>query len=55
MTRIQNTRELPAGDLRAYVVKDEAEARQIVGDGKGYLYEQVTGALYLYVRPNEEN
>ena len=52
MTRIQNTRELPAGELRAYVVKDEDEARQIVGDGKGYLYEQVTGALYLYVDKN---
>lgn len=49
MTRITNTKELPWYPLRAYAVRDEAEAVQIAGGRKAWLFEQVSGALYLYV------
>ena len=49
MTIIQNTKELPWCRMRAYRVADEAEARKIAGDKKAYLFEQVIGALYLFV------
>ena len=49
MTIIQNTRELPRCDLRAYLVKDEAAARAIAGERKCYLFAQTAEALYLFV------
>lgn len=49
MTHITNTRELPWCQLRAYSVKDEAEARQIAGDKTAYLFQQTEDALYLFV------
>ena len=52
MTTILNTRELPACDLRAYSVKDEAEAAQIANGRKSYLFHQTEDALYLFVEIN---
>ena len=49
MTHIQNTRELPWCDLRHYLVKDEAEAVQIAGTNKAYLFQQTEDTLYLFV------
>ena len=49
MTIIQNTRELPWCDLRAYQVTDEAEARKIAGTRTAYLFQQTAEALYVFV------
>jgi hypothetical protein len=49
MTHITNTKQLPWVPLRAYSVKDEAEAVKIADGRKAYLFEQVVGALYLFV------
>ncbi len=49
MITITNTRELPWTHLRAYAVKDMAEAVQIAAGRTAYLFEQVIGALYVFV------
>ena len=49
MTIIQNTKELPWCNLRAYQVADEAEARRIAGERKAYLFQQTEQALYCFV------
>jgi len=49
MTNIQNTRELPTCDLRAYQVHDEAEAQQIADGRTAYLFQQTAKVLYLFV------
>ena len=50
MKTITNTKELPWYPLRAYSVKDVDEAAQIANGREAYLFEQVAGALYVYVK-----
>ena len=50
MKQIENTKELPWTPLHAYTVKDEAEAVQIANGREAWLFEQVEGALYLFVK-----
>ena len=49
MTHITNTKQLPWCELRAYLVKDEAEAVQMADGRTAYLYQQTEDALYLFV------
>jgi hypothetical protein len=49
MTHIQNTKELPWCDLRAYSVKDEEEAAKIANGRRCWLFQQTDDALYLFV------
>ena len=50
MKTITNTKELPWYPLRAYSVKDVDEAAQIANGREAYLFEQVIGALYVFVK-----
>lgn len=50
MTTITTTIDLPHGWHRWYIVRDEAEAVQIAGGRKSYLFKsQIIQALYLIV------
>jgi len=49
MTHIENTKQLPWCELRVFAVKDEAEAVAIADGRKAYLFQQVIGALYVFV------
>ena len=53
MTHMTNTRELPRCQLRAYIVKDEAEAVRVADGRTGYLFQQTATALYLFVEESE--
>lgn len=50
MKTIDNTKELPWYPVRAYTVKDEAEAQQIADGRDAWLFQQVEGALYVFVK-----
>ena len=50
MTTIQNTKELPWCELRAYTVKDVEEAERIAAGRECWLFQQTDDALYLFVR-----
>jgi len=50
MTTIENTRELPNCPLRAYTIKDEAEAAQIANGRVAYIFKQTATAWYLFVQ-----
>jgi len=54
MTYITNTRELPWCELRVYLVRDEAEARQLARNRKAYLFQQTEDALYLFVEKSDD-
>ena len=49
MTHITYIKELPWCALRAYQVKDEAEAAQIADGRRAYLFQQTEKALYVFV------
>jgi hypothetical protein len=53
MTHITSTRELPGCALRAYLVRNEAEAQAIAGTARAWLYQQTEQALYLFVELDE--
>jgi hypothetical protein len=49
MITITNTKELPWTPVRAYLVADESEAREIAGTKTAYLFQQTAEALYVFV------
>ena len=53
MTHITYIKELPWCALRAYQVKDEAEAAQIADGRRAYLFQQTEKALYVFVELGE--
>ena len=48
-TTIENTRELPPGNMRAYAVQDEEHAREIAQGQTAYLFKQTDTAWYVFV------
>ena len=53
MTHITYIKELPWCPLRAYSVKDEAEAAVIANGRRAWLFQQTEQALYLFVEESE--